>query len=179
MVGRYAHLEKNGLNMIRVEIETYRSRDKLALISDEDFSFLRAIFHQMETHFPEKKEDFSTLYSDLKTVISKEELDLFPESLFHLVLFKPIKNNRIILDHNRGLNQLQLREAVNATVQVHFANNRLMDVREVDWMEDACTEELQKRLKKGWKILAVLPQVGNRRPDYVLGLLPDAYSEND
>lgn len=35
---------------------------------------------------------------------------------------------------------------------------------------DLCTEELQRRLDKGWRIVAVCVQPDQRRPDYVLGL---------
>lgn len=54
-------------------------------------------------------------------------------------------------------------------VQITVADIGLMMIDEVTWMEDACTEELQTKLEKGWRILAVCPPCAQRRPDYILG----------
>lgn len=51
----------------------------------------------------------------------------------------------------------------------HLPNLGLLDVRYVTWLEDACTENLQTHLDAGWKIIAVCPPNGARRPDYILG----------
>jgi hypothetical protein len=42
-------------------------------------------------------------------------------------------------------------------------------VRRVLLLEDACTDDVQKALSKGWQILAIQPQPNQRRPDYILG----------
>jgi hypothetical protein len=55
------------------------------------------------------------------------------------------------------------------TVQVHIPNLGLLSMDEVDWMENACTQELQRRLDAGWRILAVCPPNMERRPTYILG----------
>lgn len=55
------------------------------------------------------------------------------------------------------------------TVHVHIPNIGLLSMNEVDWLEDACTEELQCRLDEGWRILAVCPPDSVRRPTYILG----------
>ena len=57
----------------------------------------------------------------------------------------------------------------NQKVGVHISDLGLLSVKEVTWLEDACTEELQRKLDEGWRILAVCPQPNSRRPDYVLG----------
>jgi hypothetical protein len=36
-------------------------------------------------------------------------------------------------------------------------------------LEDACTDELQRRIAEGWRILSIQPQPDKRRPDYILG----------
>lgn len=51
----------------------------------------------------------------------------------------------------------------------HLPNLGLLHIRQVSWLEDSCTEELQKKLDEGWLILAVCPPNGQRRPDYILG----------
>lgn len=45
----------------------------------------------------------------------------------------------------------------------------LLQIDEVTWMEDACTEDLQRNLDDGWRIMAVCPPNGTRRPTYILG----------
>ena len=54
-------------------------------------------------------------------------------------------------------------------VQIAVPDLGLLQIDEVDWMEDACTQELQARLNDGWRILAVCPPNAQRRPDYILG----------
>lgn len=48
-------------------------------------------------------------------------------------------------------------------------NIGLLSINEVTWLEDACTQDLQSKLDNGWRILAVCPPNGARRPDYILG----------
>lgn len=45
----------------------------------------------------------------------------------------------------------------------------LLLIDEVTWLDDACTEMLQRKLDDGWRILAVCPPNAQRRPDYILG----------
>ena len=56
-----------------------------------------------------------------------------------------------------------------SSIHVHIPNIGLLMIDEVDWLEDACTQELQSRLDEGWRILAVCPPNAQRRPDYILG----------
>lgn len=54
-------------------------------------------------------------------------------------------------------------------VQIAVPDIGIMAINEVDWLEDACTQDLQARLDEGWRILAVCPPNAQRRPDYILG----------
>jgi hypothetical protein len=56
-------------------------------------------------------------------------------------------------------------------VTYNFAlpNIGLLVIDEVTWLDDACTEELQRHLNEKWRIIAVCPPNGARRPDYILG----------
>ena len=58
-----------------------------------------------------------------------------------------------------------------STVNLNFAlpNIGLLSINEVTWRDDACTEEIQRLLEEGWRIVAVCPPNGARRPDYILG----------
>lgn len=55
------------------------------------------------------------------------------------------------------------------SVHIHIPSPELSYFNKVDWLEDSCTQKLQDWLDDGWRILAVIPRPGQRRPDYILG----------
>jgi hypothetical protein len=55
------------------------------------------------------------------------------------------------------------------SINIHIPSPELSYFNKVDWLEDSCTNELQKMLDDGWRIIAVIPRPGQRRPDYILG----------
>jgi hypothetical protein len=55
------------------------------------------------------------------------------------------------------------------SLHIHLPNYDLNSFNEVMVLNDICTDELQKELDNGWRILAVCPPQNARRPDYVLG----------
>lgn len=93
-------------------------------------------------------------------------LEDLPEELFEMATFKPVKPMKL-LTPNGGIDPKAIKEAL-ATQQVHLPGNELMRVAEATVREDCCTDELNKLLTEGWRIIAVCPQA-SRRPDYVLG----------
>jgi hypothetical protein len=80
------------------------------------------------------------------------------ETLLHKLIELESKLSKF--DHGAQFNQ---------KVGVHISDLGLLSVREVTWLENECTEELQRYLNKGWRIIAVCPQPDSRRPDYILG----------
>lgn len=56
----------------------------------------------------------------------------------------------------------------NQHCDVHIPGNMLATYNETLLLEDSCTDELQRALNSGWRIVAVCPQ-SQRRPDYILG----------
>lgn len=56
-----------------------------------------------------------------------------------------------------------------AAITIAIPGFGLLAVSQVTHLDDACTDELQEMLDKGWKILAVCPPNSQRRPDYILG----------
>lgn len=54
-------------------------------------------------------------------------------------------------------------------VQVSIPDMGLLLMDEVCHLDDSCTDELQRNLDEGWRILAVCPPNAARRPDYILG----------
>lgn len=57
-------------------------------------------------------------------------------------------------------------------VQVSVPDIGLLEIDEVEVMQDACTDDLRRMLDDGWRIIAVCPPNGQRRPDYVMGRSP-------
>lgn len=58
--------------------------------------------------------------------------------------------------------------AVNV-INVTVANDALFRVDRVTYLEDCCTDELQRFLDRKWRILAVCPPNDSRRPTYIMG----------
>lgn len=54
-------------------------------------------------------------------------------------------------------------------IHIAIPNIGLLMIDEVDYEEDCCTERLQTLLNDGWRILAVCPPNGDRRPTYIIG----------
>lgn len=52
-------------------------------------------------------------------------------------------------------------------------------VNRVKVLEDCCTDTLQEHLDKDWRIVAVCPQEGRRRPDYVIGRVGGSEAEEE
>lgn len=57
----------------------------------------------------------------------------------------------------------------NERVNVAIPGLGLLAMRYVRVVTNYCTEELQRELDAGWKLLAICPQPDQRRPDYILG----------
>lgn len=93
-------------------------------------------------------------------------LDDLPEFLYEYVEIKPLK--RLKIDTNDRIVATELKELVKFN-QVHLPGNELLSLKTVKVLEDACTEEINQELEGGWRIVAVLPQLKQRRPDYILG----------
>lgn len=111
-----------------------------------------------------------TYQSDSK-YIDPDKLDAISEIAEHVEL-KPLKKLRFISETEKLLSSApgQVRDIVNNTAQITIETDSLLHkVRHVTWLSDECTEQVQKMLDGGWRILAVLPQPGCRRPDYIFG----------
>lgn len=57
----------------------------------------------------------------------------------------------------------------NSKVEVHVPGNALLEINEIIYKVDCCTDKLSNLLSEGWRIVAVCPQPDQRRPDYILG----------
>lgn len=126
----------------------------------------------LREYFPELPETFG-YYDDIEKVINVDDLAELPEVVLENIEIKPIKKLQLTklkkdLNHH-SLGTAEVIQEVKQTVQVHLPGHELISIKQVDWLEDSCTETLQEKLDKGWKILAVCPQTARRRPDYIIG----------
>ena len=119
--------------------------------------------------------DFDSSYWTAKeSFIEYEELKTLPYWIFDYFEIKPIKSiaiKKLPVDLNRIIVEpKKVEEAIEQNIQFHFPGaHELLSISRVDWLEDECTENLQRKLNEGWRIIAVCLQAGNRRPDYVIG----------
>lgn len=67
----------------------------------------------------------------------------------------------------------------NEKVHVHMPGQALSVYNEVQLLENSCTDELQRSLDDGWRIIAACPQPDARRPDYILGRFNAAYNPTE
>lgn len=142
--------------LYRVELD-YSAREKLKTISDEDYLELRRIVMSL----PEKKDDY---WSYTETVIDDEGINALLALGIKpaLCALKNTYSPKLYKAWSQDINQ-------NAATHIHIPNIGLLTIRYVRLLEDCCTDEVQRQLDAGWRILAICPPNGVRRPDYILG----------
>jgi len=53
--------------------------------------------------------------------------------------------------------------------QIMLPNNLMLEMKELKVETDQCTDVINELMNDGWKLIAILPQHQQRRPDYILG----------
>lgn len=61
------------------------------------------------------------------------------------------------------------RVANGSAVTIAIPDIGLMTMRSITVLSNSCTDEVQRYLNEGWRLLAICPPNAQRRPDYVLG----------
>lgn len=144
--------------MIHFEISIpWTSESKIKQMTKEQRDNLRAnIFAFKSLHEP--TEAFPYLDLNPKYIIDEVEL----EFLQKMDIPVEVKNFKNTYPHKN--------EQFNKTgYHFHIPNLGLLEIRFVTVLEDCCTNLLQEHLDKGWKIIAICPPNGQRRPDYIMG----------
>lgn len=102
-------------------------------------------------------------------LVDLEKMPLVPYELVRVIL-----NTHLLgLDTNTAARPLAFNQKVNVTVP----GLGLLMLDEVTVLTDCCSDNLNDQLKQGWRIVAVCPQPDQRRPDYVLGRVKQAWPE--
>jgi hypothetical protein len=137
----------------------YESNSIVQSLTVEVYQELRAKFDDWD--IPEEPEKFS-YYNIGEVIADVNEIDYLTK-----LGIKPLISKVKGLNYPRDLEQ----RASNSTniTNVSVPNHNLYMTKKVTNLNDACTDELQSMLDKGWRILAVCPSNDSRRPDYILG----------
>lgn len=90
-----------------------------------------------------------------------------PDWMIEKVSWAPIKPLKMLTERGDIITE-NLKTAFSRS-QVHLPHNHLLDIEELQVVLDSCTNAINEEIRRGWQILAILPQHGQRRPDYILG----------
>lgn len=146
--------------IVQVKVNSW----SLKKIAQEKYSLLRKAF-------PDLNEEQKENYRDIEAAVDLEEFlafDIEPSN----VEIKPVARLSLPEDKFQDLRKAKTAKEISSavtTVNVTLPGYELPLYTHVDWREDCCTQEIQDLLKDGWRILAILPQPNQRRPDYILG----------
>jgi hypothetical protein len=141
----------------------WNAGDVVKKLSREDYNTLReAVFTLNLPNWPEDKEEspyWGSYGNDIIVDLSTDASWLARFKIPHEV--KELKNTYKAAAKSP--------EGSVTNINIALPNIGLLVIDEVTWMNDACTEDLQAKLDSGWRILAICPPNGTRRPDYILG----------
>ena len=91
------------------------------------------------------------------------------ENLWKYCSFKPVAKLEMMgLDGTIKSKELLKAAQMN---QIMLPNSILYEMKELRVEIDQCTDAINELLVEGWRLVAVLPQHQQRRPDYILGKL--------
>lgn len=92
------------------------------------------------------------------------DIDKMPQIPFEVKALSSL----VVKDFSEQINTEQ-RAPFNHKVNVSVPGNGLLEIDEVTYRTDYCSDMLANDLIEGWRIVAVCPQPDQRRPDYILG----------
>lgn len=138
---------------------TYVSGAKTQGLTQEQWMLLRQMLSQ---EMPEQRpSDLSYVY--IRELLTLDEVEILISMGIDITIQKfPGQIN--LLQHLAPDVQ-----GPTQSVHVHVPNVGMLAMDEVQLLADACTDQLQRELSDGWRILCVCPPNNARRPDYILG----------
>jgi hypothetical protein len=142
----------------------YQSGKIVAALGDAEYAALRSyVTSDLKKKMPENKAEFKPddFHGWNEHVMDDEEVGAFTRAGVE-VQIKTIRG--LSRGHTGGT-----RDPIQHVTQISLANVGLLEVCQVTYEEDCCTDLLQDRLNEGWRILCVCPPKDSRRPTYILG----------
>ncbi len=150
--------------MIKIKIDWWKVR---TLVQEDNSRFDVLMVSDRGQSFKEKSLDdvlndrgYATYESYINNI---EELPQWIIDHCDIEVIKPMNFS------DNGIISISNVQKALQTYQLHLPNNDLLNYEEVRAHEDLCTDTLQGYLDDGWRMIAVIPQVNQRRPDYILG----------
>lgn len=150
----------------------YLSKSKVKDLPREEYLRFRETFSAFSLpDWPEDGEPPKYVYCSEEILVELETDGPYLASLGLIFTIKRFKGSYFSnSDLHRNTTRLESNQASPTTlIQIAIPDFGLLGIRYVEVLEDACTNELQSMLDKGWRILAICPPNSQRRPDYILG----------
>lgn len=145
-------------------------KERTLLIPSKDYDSLREILPDLP------KDPIAERVSPWEHYIA--DIDLVLQYVNSIEIIRPIRKMGTydsilnmaekVLEKMKNIEKMN-EQLFNRKVEVHVPGNSLLKIDEIEVLQDACTDEIQRHLSKGWRILSVCPQPDQRRPDYILG----------
>jgi hypothetical protein len=145
--------------LFKIEIP-YSNREILEKMDKDAYQSLRKEMDWL----PEDQKSFWRMPDDILATV--EDIRLLTDAALSPEV-KQVKNTYSPTKPDNGWSK-NLEKASNS-IHVHIPNIGLLMMEKVAVLEDCCTNELQRWLDAGWRILAICPPNGTRRPDYIIG----------
>lgn len=148
----------------------YKLKERKLLIGKDTYEALRRILPTLpEDPIAEKFDSWQTYVADIDVILQYVDnieirRPIRTTSVYHSMLDMADK----IVDKFHKIERMN-EQLFNRKVEVHVPGNELLKINKVHVLQDACTDEVQRHLDDGWRILAVCPQPDQRRPDYIMG----------
>lgn len=153
--------------IIHIEIG-YDCQKLWAALSDEDYAKCRDMFGDK---LPEDKANTATMWSNVELFGTIVDL----QYLASLGMNPRVKRIRGTFAETLPTVSGEhvdkaFQPAPPCTIyNISVPNAGLFAVQSLAYIEDACTDQIQGLLDKGWRIVAVCPPNDTRRPTYILG----------
>ncbi len=146
----------------------------------------RAALERAKVEVPEGMTDDEICRAAEFTVSEKQVVDLMLDGI-EFKIKKQVKIHDDLPNLARRLEAILVKmetmkgdgKEFNEKVHVHMPGNALMSFNVTMLLEDACTDQLQQTMDRGWRIISVCPQPDQRRPDYILGRFDPTHVPGD
>jgi hypothetical protein len=146
-----------------ITMECYGAGKILKALADEVYHALYLRFKGNEG-FPEKPEELQD-WAAIKVVGFLDDLQVLTDAGLKMDVSRV---RGMYAEQLPGLGVPQT-NAQTQFVNVVIPNAGLFSVRKLTVLEDSCTNDIQRYLDNGWRIVAVCPPNDTRRPTYIMG----------
>lgn len=141
---------------------SYQCRDQIKKLDREVYDALRARLPELSIPEWEKRDSF---WSGSDVVLCDEDITYITSLGLEVTVHKV----RGLGYGVHGWSPTHGGPQGNVTYQVSVSGVGLLQVACLELMEDACTDEINRMLHDGWRIVAVCPPNDARRPTYIMG----------